>query len=202
MNAEQKAQGRGRVQTLFWNRIDEAGMKRPRGQTLEEQAALRKRLLDRLAYMTPDNLRLLAELMIENAAGQACRPRNVIWSEAAIRSEAKALQTPPPMVFEIVRSWLASIEGPPAIAAGIDVELYRYLARTGRPPKDYDMRLIREAADGARQQIALITERRERDVATSDQIAWLEAYLRDRARVAEIVAGGTTKRQTSQQVTA
>lgn len=195
--ATEKAEGRARVQTLLWDRIDEAGMQRPRHggslMTLDVYTAMRRRLCDRLAYLDPENLLTLAELMICNAAG-AGRPRFGVWPEAAILSEAKALQTPPVMDMPIVTSWLASIEGPPAVAGGFEVELFRHLRRTGRPPLAYDMHKIREDATEANRQIELVGGRIARDVATTEDRAWLEAYQRDRRTVLQIVQAGKAKR--------
>ncbi|MCF7700539.1 hypothetical protein GLR48_14640 [Loktanella sp. M215] len=185
------------MQALFWDRIDEAGMQRPRHggslMTLEDYQAMRRRLCDRLAYLEPDNLLTLAELMICNAAG-AGRPRHGVWPEAAILSEAKALQTPPVTDMPIVTSWLASIEGPPAVAGGFEVELFRHLRRTGRPPLPYDMHKIREDGIEANRQIELVQSRIDRDTATAEDRAWLEAYQRDRQAVAQIVKAGQDKR--------
>ncbi|MBU2360410.1 MAG: hypothetical protein KKB02_16025 [Alphaproteobacteria bacterium] len=195
--AVQRAEARARVQALFWDRIDEAGMQRPRHggslMTLDDYQAMRRRLCDRLAYLDPDNLLTLAELMICNASGPA-RPRLGVWPEAAILSEAKALQVPPVADLPIITSWLASIEGPPAVAGGFEVELYRHLRRTGRPPLPYDMHRIREGGVEANRQIELVQGRIDRDVATAEDRAWLEAYQRDRQAVAQIVKAGQDKR--------
>ena len=195
--AQERAAGRARVQALLWDRINEAGMQRPRHggslMTLDEYAAMRKRLCDKLAYLDPENLMTLAELMISNAAGPV-RPRLGVWPEAAILSEAKALQTPPVTELPIVTSWLASIEGPAAVAGGVEVELFRHLRQTGRPPLAYDMHRIREDAAEANRQVELVGSRIARDVATADDRAWLEAYQRDRRAVLQIVKAGQAKR--------
>lgn len=191
----ERAEGRARVQALLWDRIDEAGMIRPRGETVDDHAAMRRRVCDRLGYMLPETLMILADIIITNATGTGVgRAKATVWPEAAIMTEAKALQTPPAFEFPIVSSWLASIEGPVAVAGGFEVELYRHLAKSGRPPLAYDMHNIRQAGEDAARQIALITGRMARGVADPLDRQWLEAYQRDRRTVAAIVAAGQAKR--------
>lgn len=193
VDKDRKADGRDNVRRLLWGRIDEAGLVRPRGQSVDDQAALRVRLCDRLSYMDPANLSTLAEIIIENAQGRAT-PRSTIWGEAMIRTYGKALQHPPAMEFDIVRSWLASIEGPPAIAGGFDVELFRFLARRGVPPLAYDVHTIKSDAAAATHRITLVADRIRRNAADQVDRIWLEAYSRDRMRVGRIVADGQAKR--------
>jgi hypothetical protein len=190
-----KAEGRARVQALLWDRIDQAGMTRAKGETVDAHAAMRKRVSDRLAYMGPKALAVLADMILTNAIGAGgARPKATIWPETSILSHAHALQSPPVFQMPIVTSWLASIEGPAAIADGFEVELYRHLAKHGRPPLAYDLRLIREAAEDAARQILLIGGRIERGAADPVDLQWLEAYKRDRQAVAAIVVAGQIKR--------
>jgi len=194
-SAADRAEGRARVQALLWDRIDEAGMTRAKGETVDAHAAMRKRVSDRLAYMGPEALAVLADMIVTNAIGAgAAKPKATIWPETSILSHAHALQSPPVFQLPIVTSWLASIEGPAAIAGGFEVELYRHLAKHGRPPLAYDLRLIREAAEDAARQILLIGGRIERGAADPVDLQWLEAYKRDRQAVAAIVAAGQSKR--------
>ena len=80
------------------------------------------------------------------------------------------------------------------MAGGFEVELFRHLRRTGRPPLAYDMHKIREDATEANRQIELVGGRIARDVATTEDRAWLEAYQRDRRTVLQIVKAGKAKR--------
>ena len=188
-----KAEGRAKVQALLWDRLDRAGMTRPRGQSVDDHAAMRARLCDRLAYMAACNLQTLAEVMIDHASGKRS-PRSAMWSETAIRTYARALQTPPAHEFEIVNSWLASIEGPIAIDGGYAVELFRFLARRGVPPLAEDMFQIRRKADDNARQCELIRDRIRRSAADAADRGWLEQYERDRATVGDVVAAGAAKR--------
>lgn len=189
--SEGRAEARARVRALLFDRLDQAGMVRPRRQSAGDHDAMRARLCERLAYLDPVNLQTLAELIVQNAVD---RPRGAIWSEAAILTEAKALQTPPPLEFPIVSSWLASIEGPPAIAGGFEVELGLHLARTGRPPLPYDLDKIKlQASDNARR-ATRVREQLGRGAADSDDRQWLEWYLRQQQRIRAIIDAGQDKR--------
>lgn len=189
MDAQEKAEGRARVKEHLWDRLDQAGLQRPKGMTIEAYTGMQARLADRLAYMLPENLATLAEIVIDNPA-----PRGRCWSEVLLLGEAKALQTPPVTDLPIVTSWLASIEGPAALAGGFAVELFRHLRRTGRPPRPYDLTRIREEAANNARQIELVSNRQVRDVASAEDKAWLEAYRRDHERVRQIIAEGQARR--------
>ena len=169
-------------------------MQRPKGQTVEDHEAMRKRITERLLYLDRANLMTLAEIIISHAQG---RPPVRVWSEALILSEARALQGPPVEEQRIVTSWLASREGPAAVAAGFEVELFRHLRRSGRPPSAYDARRIREDAESNARRVELIRERLARDAASADDRGWLEAYMRDRQAVRRIVAEGERARATA-----
>lgn len=178
---------KAQVVTYLWSRLDEAGLKRPKGMTQEAWKEMRLRLTARLAYMERENLVTLAESLIEAGKGpfhQFCPPEVTIWGFA------RGLQKPPVTEARIVTSWLASVEGPPALAAGYEVELFRHLMDHPRPPGLYDMRQIRAAAEANRREVALIRERIGRETASPADRQWLEAYLRDRDRVREIIARG------------
>lgn len=190
-DADEKRQGRDRVRALLWDRLAEAGLTRRKGEAADAFAAWQSRLTDRLAYMTPDNLMTLAEVLIPLGQGPA---RLVMPPEAVIRGFAHALQSPPAEQARIVTSWLASVEGPPALAEGYAVELFAHLARTGTPPMAYDMRAIRDRAADNLRRVALIEDRLARDAADAEDRAWLAHYRRTLARVQQIVADGAARR--------
>jgi hypothetical protein len=184
------AERRDQVRRLLWQACDEAGMKRPKGLTVDAWDAVRRRLTQRLDHLDAENLRTLAELVQDNAVRGETYP-----SEVVIWHLAQGLQKRPIEEARIVTSWLASIEGPPAMAGGYEVELFWFLRRTGRPPMPHDMIVIRnDAADNARA-AGFIRERIARGTARPADRAWLEDYMRAKARVAAIVAGGAARRE-------
>lgn len=191
MDAETQAQGRERVASLLIGRCNEAGLVRPRSRTVADHEAFQKRLVNRLAYMSQSNLETLAEVVIDNALGA----RHDIWpTETMINGFANALQKRPPQQCRIVTSWLASVEGPPAVAGGYEVELFWFLCDHPRPPLAYDLRQIKaEAAENARM-IERISAAIERGTASSSDRATLEGYLKARRHVRQLVGDGQAAR--------
>ncbi len=182
--------GRAAVGRLLVGRVAAAGLARGRGVSVTDHAARLRTLCERLAYMTPENLQTLAEVILDNATGQP-----PAWpSEALVLQWARAIQTPPPREQRIVTSWLASKAGPEAEAAGHLVELYRFLLRHGRPPLPMDLRQMRkQAADNART-ATLIRDRIARDVVQPDDRAWLAAYVRDEGEAQALIEQGRQRR--------
>jgi hypothetical protein len=189
--ADLERAGRHAVRTLFWDRLDEAGVKRPKGLTVEAYAALRDRLTDRLSYMAAPNLVTLAQLMIDAAQGpwrDKCPDEVVIWNHA------KAIQRPPIGEHPIYTSWVRSIEGPPALAGGYLLELAEFVVRFYRAPTDYDLAKIKEAAAANARRLYLTQDRAARGVAPADDLQWASWYVRERDRLAGFVADGMAHR--------
>ncbi|MDO5621931.1 MAG: hypothetical protein Q4G24_10720 [Paracoccus sp. (in: a-proteobacteria)] len=178
------ADGRAAVRVHLIARLDEAGLTRPGKITAGAFDKLRGRMVDALAYMAPENLMTLAEVLID-LSPDGVWPGEVIW-----RTQSRAIQMPPPAQSRIVSSWLASVEGPRADAGGYLAELYRWLVAHRRPPLDWDMRQIRGQAEENRRRADLIRDRISRNVAVEDDRRWLSGYLSALAEARAIVVGG------------
>jgi hypothetical protein len=192
MADEQAQQGRDRVREIVIQRLKEAGVQRPKAMTVSDCDALYRRLVDDLSYMSAENLRVLVDLLLEEVAGD---PRRRLPPEVAIRHLARSLQAKPRTQAKIVTSWLRSIEGPKALAAGHGVELYRWLIQHGRPPGEYDMRQIRTRARDNDRHRKVIAENERAGRATPDELAWAERYAGDLQLVQQLVAEGAQKRE-------
>ncbi len=186
--------GKAAVRSLLLTRCDEAGLRRAKGVTEAVHAALRARLVDRLAYMTPVNLMVLAEAVIDTAGQQTGAARGVWPSEVIVMGYAHGLQRPPLREMRIVTSWFGSVEGPIAEAGGYAVELFRFLARHGRPPLAMDMRKIREEAQENQRLAGIIRDRIERNACTPDQRTWLENWLTDQRTARGFIDQGNAQR--------
>jgi hypothetical protein len=151
------------------------------------------RLVDHLAYMSAENLATLAEVLMSAAQGPL---RNVWPAEVTVRNLAHNLQAPPLRQRRIVTSWLASVEGPRALAGGYLVDLYRWLrdARVERPPLVMDMRVIREEAVQNMRWSGLVRDRIDRLVASPEDLAWIAEWRRDDQIARQIVAEGQRRR--------
>lgn len=189
MDGDEKRIGKAQVQTLLIDRLDAAGLQRPKGLSVQKHEAAKGWLAEHLAYMSADNLMTLAESVLDSARGR-------VWpTEAVIREFARALQPPPPTVKRLIGSWLASVEGPKAEAGGYLVELYRYLLTSPHPPLPMDQRTIMERASANSRRCEIVRDRIARDVAQQEDRDWLAAYERDRQIARDILDGGRAKRQ-------
>lgn len=184
--------GRAQVRRHLIDRLDEAGLRRGHGMTVEAHAAKVERIVAALAYMTPANLITLAELTLANAQGGF---KDSWPPEAAVLNWGRSLQAPPLRENRIITSWLASVEGPPARASGTHVELFRFLRRRLVPPGPYDRAQIRAEADRNARTLAVYRERIGKGVAHADERAWVADYLRDRAAAEAIIDLGEAKRE-------
>lgn len=183
--------GRAAVRRLLIERVETAGLVRAKGVAADAHKAMLGALAERLAYLSADNLAVLAEVVIDNAGG----PQRNAWpSEVMVRQWAHALQAPPPREHKIL-SWLASIKGPEAEAAGYLVELYRFLVRHGRPPLAYDLRQMGEEAAANNRRGVMVRDKIARDAATPEDRGWLAAYLRDQTEARRLLDEGRARRE-------
>lgn len=180
--------GRAAVRRLLVDRLNAAGLQRPRGMAAAAFEQMQGHLCEGLAYMTPDNLMTLAEALMDMAeAGR--------WpSEVVVRDFARRLQLPPPRAKKIFYTWLASVEGPKAIIRGDLTELYRLLLRLPCPPSPYEKRMVQREAQENRRRVQLVRERMENGWATAEEIGWLNEYLADQEAALAIVAEGERRR--------
>lgn len=183
--------GRAMVRDLLLAPLEQAGLRRGHGITQEAHAARLERIVTALAYMSAPNLITLASLVASNAQGGY---KDSWPPEVAVINWGHSLQAPPLRKHSIMTSWLASIEGPKAQAAGHLVELFRHLRRTLLPPTPYQRYLIEAESDTNRRALARYQERMAADTANLDERAWVAAYLRDRATAEAIVAQGAANR--------
>jgi len=188
---ENATEGRAAVRLHFVQRLHDAGLTRSKGMTEAGYAEMMKQLVDFLSYMQVENLKTLAETVLDNAGGvkaTQCPP------EVLIRQWAKSLQDRPRSESRIFSSWLASIEGPPAQMAGHHVELMRHLRQNPRPPGPYDkIRIVEEAREN-RRMLKLIEERRSIGADTPDDQRFADAYAADLREANDIIQAGAERR--------
>lgn len=183
--------GRARVRALLIGPLADAGLVRPRGVTLAEHEAALTRLADRLAYMAPESLHSLREVLVALGEGPL---RNIWPSFATVWGHATRIEMPPDDERHIMVSWLRSREGPVARAGGYLVELHGWLRRHPYPPNSFVMGQIRaEAADNHRTRDRLV-QRVAEGLATGSERDWLDQYLRRTAYCEALVAAGERAR--------
>lgn len=180
--------GKAAVRLHLIERLNAAGLQRPRGMTAEAFAQMLGHLCELLSYMTADNLMTLAETLIEGAQGGR-------WpAEFVVRDFANRLQRRPAAQSRLITSWLASVEGPKAVARGDLVELLRFLRRKNQPPSDWDMRQIADEARTNARHCQIIKEKIAAEVAGREDREWLVVYQRDRDAALAIVDQGNARR--------
>ena len=184
--------GKAAVRAILIDRLDAAGMVRPKNRTVEQHRDWTQRIVDRLAYMAPENLHVLADALLAKGEGPLRRE----WpAEATVIAFAEGLQARPWQEAAIVSSWFRSIEGPRALAGGFEVELLGWLRRCPRPPLAFEVAKLREAAADNRRREERVRERIAGQVESEDDRRWLEARLRDRAHARQLIDAGERGRQ-------
>lgn len=182
---------RARVREYLIQPLERAGLVRAPKVTAADHDAMLDKLQDRLGYLPPELLSVLADVLLRLAEG----PLLNRWpSFATIWNNATRLMPPPDDEAHIMTSWLASIEGPVARSGGYLVELHEFLRRHGRPPGNYEMAKIREAAaeNGRRRQ--RVEEWIVKGHAKTEDRQWLDWYLRRLAQCEALVRSGEEKR--------
>lgn len=185
--------GRALVRALLVQPLTDAGLRRVKGQSERGLADALAHLVGQLDHMTADNLRTLADVVLEHAAragaGQGYWP-----AEVMILAWGRGLQPRPFRLHRIVTSWLASVEGPVAEAGGYLVQLLRFLRKHCRPPTAYDLTAIREQAREDNRMLGLIGDRIARGVVAEEDRRWHAAYLEDQRMARGFVDQGQAQR--------
>jgi len=192
--AAEPSPGRAAVRLHLIRRLDDAGMKRAHGVAAPAHDKLVERLVDHLAYMSPVNLDVLAECLLNAAAEAKGRDKGCWPVEVLIRSWAHGLQPVPARLAPIIATWLRSIEGPRAEAGGYLVELYRHLRRWPIPVSAAAMRMIMEQSADNNRQRGLVQDRIARGVVRPDDAQWLAAWQADEQAARALVDLGRAGR--------
>lgn len=125
--------GRRAVRTHLIEPLQAEGMKRRKGETLEDEQAYIERLVRRLSYMRAEALDELLPI-VRGLAGGGGRNR---WpDEISVLNFAHAIQPPPDVSDDILTSWLRSVEGPIVRREGTLAATRMFIKRFRRPPKD------------------------------------------------------------------
>lgn len=191
-----KLTGKAAVRQNFMNRLETAGLKRPKCcKTEADFDAVKRRLVDFLAYLSPASLLVLADEVLSIAGGKA---RNEWPAELMVRQMAEALEKRPPEEAPIVTSWMVSIEGPKALVAGTAVEMLRTLRKLRGPLMPYHRKLIEDDARDNRRTRELISERQRHGIDRPEDRHWLAEYAADRQLVETLVARGEQSRAEKQ----
>jgi len=189
---------RARVREVLINPLQAAGLRRPKGLTERGHADSLTHLVGQLDHMTADNLRTLADVVMDHAALPGAAQG--FWpTEVMIKAWAQGLQPRPFRLHRVVVSWLACIEGPKAEAGGWLVPLFRFLRSKHRPPLAGDWHEIRAEADADSRRLSMIADRRARGAMTDEDRQWMAQYQADQSTAQQFVDQGRARRAAEQQ---
>lgn len=178
------AEGRARVRAELIQPLEDMGMARKRGHSIEQHNAMMARLADKLSYMTEENLRGLRDWVIRIAAGKA---RDTWPREVSILSAAWNIQTPPPRESDYALSIIRSVMGIRAHEGGYLVELFQIAKKIGPPPNRYVLAKLRDQARDNRARRDRIKEYIATGRVTPEDMAWFDRYHDDLALCMAII---------------
>lgn len=190
MDEQALKEGKDRVRRHLTGLLAGRGMVRRPGVSVADHAATLASIEARLAYLSADQLDALAEVVERHAGG---KHRNRWPAEASVMNWAVRIQAPPPSDSRFVRSYMASAPGRRALEQDYVTELWRHIKHHGpRPLTGYELTKIRDEADQNRRLRLRIKGQIERGVAGPADMAWLDAYWRDRERAVALVGVATS----------
>lgn len=143
--------GRARVRRVLIGPLEQGGMRRKRGVSVDEHRGFLGWVARHLAYMTEDELRALRSGLERMGVG----PSGDVWpSPQTIVTIGNAIRSPRLDDCELTTSWMKSRAGAaaweesPLIAVAL-LDFFAKRRRGRRPPAEFEMRAIREAGEVA-----------------------------------------------------
>lgn len=182
---------RGRVRRLLIEPLERGGMRMRKGADAAAHRAFLDRLCDDLAYLGDDGLAAVRRWAEVNGDGKG----RCFWPPfVAFAWAAQAWQPRPVEELPEMRRWFASMAGIEARAVpGRLVAELRFIERHRRPPVHAAERQ-RVASDAAALAAEAARACEMRDRGRMHDAALLEAFERDQARAAGLVAAGEMRR--------
>lgn len=183
---EEESGGATLVTERLLDPLARLGMAKPRKVSAEAHADMLGRLKRHLAYMTPEELDMLAAHVERFAGGKA---KNEWPAEITIRNLARLIRPSPGGNARLVESYMRSAAGRRAWdqGPGHAVALAAFLAAKDRPPYVHDARLIAEEGEDldrrARFRGRRLAEGRADGVDREQEDAWRREVARVRGLV-------------------
>lgn len=141
-DAEQRA-GEARVKELFIQRMEALGFMKPAGMKLDQYRVMQKEICQKLAYMTDEGLRALAEVMQGQGGGKSGDRFPIA---AKVLAEANRIEQPAADASPLIRKVFASQVGADALQEGFAPELLHWLRSNRRWPNSYVLSVMRTEA--------------------------------------------------------
>lgn len=181
---------RDRVRRLLFVPL---GFRHPKAMTPEAGRAFLDAVADELAYLSYDDLVVLARTLAPLGQGAA----KCFWPDrATFIGWAHAVRPLPLSADPKLLSWFGSVEGPRARDEGALVETFEWFEAKRLPPyTDQARRIVAERAAESARRLQIVAERRQRGIAVDPQDAAWDAWYRGRrAWLEELVAIEREKR--------
>lgn len=177
---------RDRVRRLLVHPLEAHGFRRDRKVTAERHAEWLLKLTDALGYLSDESLGVLLAMLKPKGQGKA----HDVWpSRATIDHLAEAVHPRPVEEIPALRRWFASAAGSAAKEAGRLVEELHFFEKRKRPPLNpFEQKFIADQAaeNDSRRRVA--EDRQRRNVASAEDLAWLDWYARQRARAEALLS--------------
>lgn len=190
MDRAGQAEGEKRVRAMLVDPLIRRGLGRPASVTRDQFEAMLDDVCARLAYMTPENLAALEEMV---AAAPAGKDRDRMPIGNRIVEMAGLIQPPGDDASPLIRAVFAHGLGRDAIAEGWGPELLAHLRRHRAWPGAFAVSQIRGAAADALRRMDDLDRRLMRgDSLTRDEAEWRARRVAalDRCRAIAALAEG------------
>lgn len=185
---EQKA-GEARVKALLIDPLLRRGLARPSTLTKVQFDDMVEDLCEKLAYMAPETLAALEEVIAASPGGKG---RDRLPIANTILKEAGRIQPPPDDASPLIRAVFAHEIGQRAIAQGWAPELLDNVRRVRKWPSGYALTQIEQEAAGPIRQMVKIEESLARgDPLSPEQADWRARRLAriDKCRAIAALSG-------------
>jgi hypothetical protein len=182
MDDKDQAEGEKRVRKHLVEPLLKVGLVRPAGLTREGFDDMLTGLCQRLAYMTSDDLDVLAEIVLSNPAGKA-KDR---WPAGPwILDRAREVAPPEPGASPLIRRVFAHALGQRAVREGFGPDLLTWLRRARRFPTPEMITFLERETRSLREREGAL---RRRAALSEDDARWLAAR-RDAHEMCKALAG-------------
>lgn len=180
---EPKESNRARVRRLL---LVPLGFRSPKGTSPEAERILLDGVADDLAYLTDEDLAVLAQMLAVHGDGAA----KCFWpARATFNSFAHIVRGRPLVEQPSLLRWWASEQGQRMVQEGTLVETYQYFERHKMPPVKPGARekVLASAQQNARDLTVMAEKERVGIALSAEALAWRRWYLERQAYLTALV---------------
>jgi hypothetical protein len=190
--------GRKAVRILLIEPLENDGLRKRKGKSVEDHKAFLTKLCDKLSYCEPETLERLRPILGELAEG----PSANLWPEiATIKNFAHRMQAPPDRSDDVLYGWLHSRAGEVAKRLGILLATRLFIKAYRKPPvtsgksDSFKLAQIKDRQREIDLDMEGIRRRISFQEASNREIDWLRNQEEILAGLEAIVAAGIKHRE-------